>query len=97
MTDDVRQKAIALYDRYTHEGMERRDFMKRMAVITFDAIFSTDSLISDRSRLETFGNRDTTSRCSPATAAGPLTVERRTYCLGADSSVGGENTAKKFG
>ena len=37
MTDDVRQKAIALYDRYTHEGMERRDFMKRMAVIAGSA------------------------------------------------------------
>ena len=31
MTDDIRQQAIALYDRFTHEGMERRTFMARMA------------------------------------------------------------------
>ena len=33
MTDDIRQKAIALYDRFTHEGMERRDFMARMVAL----------------------------------------------------------------
>ena len=27
MTDDIRQRAIALYDRFTHEGMERREFI----------------------------------------------------------------------
>ena len=27
MTDDIRQQAIALYDRFTHEGMDRREFM----------------------------------------------------------------------
>lgn len=31
MTDALRQQAILLYDRFTHEGMERRDFMARMA------------------------------------------------------------------
>ena len=31
MTDDIRTAAIALYDRFTHEGMERREFMARMA------------------------------------------------------------------
>jgi carboxymethylenebutenolidase len=30
MTDDIRQAAIALYDRFTHEGMERREFIARM-------------------------------------------------------------------
>jgi len=30
MTDDIRTAAIALYDRFTHEGMERREFMARM-------------------------------------------------------------------
>ena len=30
MTDDIRQRAIALYDRFTHEGMERRAFMADM-------------------------------------------------------------------
>ena len=30
MTGDVRQAAIALYDRYTHDGMERRAFMAGM-------------------------------------------------------------------
>ncbi|HMI40819.1 MAG TPA: dienelactone hydrolase family protein [Sphingomicrobium sp.] len=30
MTDDIRSQAITLYDRFTHEGMERREFMARM-------------------------------------------------------------------
>ena len=31
--DDVRREAIALYDRFTHEGMERRAFMAEMVKI----------------------------------------------------------------
>lgn len=31
MTNDIRQRAILLYDRFTHEGMERRAFMAEMA------------------------------------------------------------------
>ena len=34
MTDDVRQAALSLYDRFTHGGMERRDFMARMVALT---------------------------------------------------------------
>ena len=30
MTDDIRQKAIQLYDRFTHEGTDRREFMADM-------------------------------------------------------------------
>jgi carboxymethylenebutenolidase len=37
MTDDIRQQAIALYDRFTHEGMPRRDFMARMVVLAGSA------------------------------------------------------------
>jgi carboxymethylenebutenolidase len=33
MTEDIRRRAIALYDRFTHEGMERRTFMAEMAKI----------------------------------------------------------------
>ena len=33
MNEMVRRQAIALYDRYTHEGMERRDFMRRMVAL----------------------------------------------------------------
>ena len=33
MNDTIRRKAIALYDRFTHEGMERRAFMSEMATI----------------------------------------------------------------
>jgi carboxymethylenebutenolidase len=33
MTRDIRQRAIQLYDRFTHEGMDRRDFMSRMATL----------------------------------------------------------------
>lgn len=34
MEDAIRQAAIALYDRFTHEGMDRRLFMGRMAALT---------------------------------------------------------------
>jgi len=33
MNHDLRQQAIDLYDRFTHEGMERRDFMARMVAL----------------------------------------------------------------
>jgi len=33
MTDDIRRRAIALYDRFTHEGMDRRLFMRRMVAL----------------------------------------------------------------
>lgn len=33
MTDDRRTRAIALYDRFTHDGMERRAFMAEMVKI----------------------------------------------------------------
>lgn len=33
MNDDIRQQAIILYDRFTHEGMERRDFFAAMTRI----------------------------------------------------------------
>lgn len=34
---DKRQEAILLYDRFTHEGMDRRDFMTRMTAIAGSA------------------------------------------------------------
>lgn len=34
MNDEVRQQAIRLYDRFTHEGMDRRDFMSGMVRLT---------------------------------------------------------------
>ena len=45
MTDDIRQQAIALYDRFTHEGMDRRDFFARMTVLAGSASAAT-SLIA---------------------------------------------------
>jgi carboxymethylenebutenolidase len=33
MNEETRRKAIALYDRFTHEGMDRRDFMAAMTRI----------------------------------------------------------------
>lgn len=38
MDDTTRQQAIALYDRFTHEGMERRTFMQRMTAIAGSAV-----------------------------------------------------------
>ncbi len=37
MTDDLRRQAIALYDRFTHEGMERRTFIARMTALAGSA------------------------------------------------------------
>ncbi len=37
MTDDIRSQAIALYDRYTHEGLDRRLFMRRMVALAGSA------------------------------------------------------------
>ena len=34
---DIRQEAIALYDRFTHEGLERRAFMTRMVALAGSA------------------------------------------------------------
>jgi carboxymethylenebutenolidase len=37
MNDDIQQRAIALYDRFTHEGLGRREFMTRMIALTGSA------------------------------------------------------------
>ena len=37
MTDPTRQQAITLYDRFTHEGMERRAFMAKMVKLAGSA------------------------------------------------------------
>ena len=41
MTPDQRREAILLYDRFTHEGMDRRAFMQRMTVLTGSAAAAT--------------------------------------------------------
>src|SRR5687767_13123079 len=41
---DIRAKAIALYDRFTHEGMDRRLFMQRMAAIA-GSVAAAEALI----------------------------------------------------
>jgi carboxymethylenebutenolidase len=33
MDDAIRQQAIELYDRFTHEGLERRDFFAAMTML----------------------------------------------------------------
>ena len=45
MDSDKLQQAIGLYDRFTHEGMDRRDFFARMTVIAGSAAAAT-SLIA---------------------------------------------------
>lgn len=42
--DDLRRQAIALYDRFTHEGMERRAFMARMAALA-GSVAAAEALI----------------------------------------------------
>ena len=41
MDQDQRQQAIELYDQYTHEGMDRRDFMARITAIAGSAAAAT--------------------------------------------------------
>jgi carboxymethylenebutenolidase len=45
MTDDIRNQAIALYDRFTHEGMERRTFMARMVALA-GSVAAAEALIA---------------------------------------------------
>jgi carboxymethylenebutenolidase len=45
MNDNVRQKAIQLYDRFTHEGMERRAFMARMVAVA-GSVAAAEALIA---------------------------------------------------
>ena len=44
MHDAIRREAIALYDRFTHEGMERRDFMARMVALA-GSVAAAEALI----------------------------------------------------
>ena len=45
MTDDTRRRAIELYDRFTHEGMERRTFMARMVALA-GSVAAAEALIA---------------------------------------------------
>ena len=45
MDKDLRQRAIELYDRFTHEGMERRTFMARMVAIA-GSVAAAEALIA---------------------------------------------------
>lgn len=44
MTPDLRQQAIDLYDRFTHEGLPRREFMARMVALT-GSLAAADALV----------------------------------------------------
>ena len=44
MTDKTRQEAIDLYDRFTHEGLPRREFMSRMVAIA-GSVAAAEALI----------------------------------------------------
>ena len=45
MTDDIRRSAIALYDRFTHDGMDRRLFMGRMVALA-GSVAAAEALIA---------------------------------------------------
>ena len=45
MKDDIRDQAIALYDRFTHEGLERRTFMARMVALA-GSVAAAEALIA---------------------------------------------------
>lgn len=42
--DEIRRKAIALYDRFTHEGLDRRVFMRRMVALA-GSVAAAEALI----------------------------------------------------
>ena len=44
MNDDIRRQAIGLYDRFTHEGLERRAFMARMVALA-GSVAAAEALI----------------------------------------------------
>ena len=46
MNPDKLQQAIELYDRFTHEGMDRRDFFARMTLIAGSAAAATSLIAS---------------------------------------------------
>ena len=41
MTPDQRRQAIDLYDRFTHDGMDRRVFMQQMTLLAGSAAAAT--------------------------------------------------------
>jgi carboxymethylenebutenolidase len=45
MDDSIRQQAVALYDRFTHEGMDRRLFMGRMTAIA-GSVAAAEALVA---------------------------------------------------
>lgn len=45
MNDDLKDRAIALYDRFTHEGMPRRTFMARMVALA-GSVAAAEALIA---------------------------------------------------
>src|SRR5215213_6077722 len=44
MNDTIRQQAISLYDRFTHEGLDRRVFMRRMIALA-GSVAAAEALI----------------------------------------------------
>ena len=46
MGEDIRREAIALYDRFTHEGLDRRDFMAKLTRIAGSAA-AASALLAD--------------------------------------------------
>jgi carboxymethylenebutenolidase len=53
MTQDVQRAAIELYDRFTHEGMDRRDFMAKLTRIAGSAAAASALLADVACRAET--------------------------------------------
>jgi carboxymethylenebutenolidase len=45
MTKDIRRQAIALHDRFTHDGMDRRDFLSRMTLLA-GSVAAAEALIA---------------------------------------------------
>ena len=85
MTNDIRRRAIALYDRFTHEGMDRRLFMHRMVALA-GSIAAAEALIGSISA--------SPAAAALSDAANPSLIVRK-GTLGFSSALSGYVAVKK--
>ena len=86
MTDPVKAEAIALYDRFTHGGLERRDFMTRMVALTgslaaANLLIGTIAARADAAPLIDPGDRRLTTRTQTIAGYTAYVAEPRTRSL----------------
>ena len=96
MTDDLKADAIALYDRFTHGVLERREFMARMVALTgsvaaANALIGTIAARADAAPLVAETDRRLTTRTQEVAGYKTYVAEPRTRSLKATVLVIHEN------